>query len=493
MNRRRSNLISIAVVAILCASASAAFAQNTGTASDVVEARIKRIENGLLPLVRLKGQPEVKMTLSERMKRFNVPGMSIAVIHEGKVEWARAYGVTQIGGAPVTTDTLFQAGSISKPVAAMGALKLVELGKLKLDEDVNAKLTSWKVPENEFTKEKKVTLHGILTHSAGLTVHGFPGYATTEQVPTLVQVLDGVKPPANTDPIRVDITPGTKWRYSGGGFTVMQLMMVDVTGKSFPQIESDYVLKPLGMSHSTYEQPLPKAMQSSAATPYYPNLQAVPGGAHTYPEMAAAGLWTTASDLARFAIGVQEALAGKRNPVLSQAMQRQMVSKQFEDWGLGFGVGGQGDTEVFRHNGVDEGFDAYLFAYSNTGNGVAIMFNANNTNALANEIQRAIAKEYNWPDFKQEERETVPVDAKVLDSYAGTYQLPHQRLTVSSKDGHLFMTGADGVPVELFASSPTKFFGIFQGNWYTFSPGDAGAVTMTISTPGGEVKASKVQ
>ncbi len=181
------------------------------------------------------------------MQKRRIPGLSLAIIQDGKIVKATGYGMTEKGGdAPVTTSTLFQAGSISKSVAGLGALRLVEQGKLTLDEDVNTRLVTWKVPENAFTKEKKVTLRGLLSHTAGLTVHGFPGYATDEPVPTIVQVLDGAKP-ANTRPIRVDVPPGSKWRYSGGGYTVMQQMIIDVTGKPFPPFMQESVLGPLGM------------------------------------------------------------------------------------------------------------------------------------------------------------------------------------------------------------------------------------------------------
>lgn len=209
-----------------------------------LEQRIQRVENGLTP---------EKASIAERLKHYKVPGASVAVIAGGALEWARDYGVTSAeGGKPVTADTLFQAASISKPVAAMVALRLVEQGKLSLDEDVNVKLRSWKVPENEFTKTEKVTLRRLLNHSAGLTVHGFRGYGADEPVPSLIEVLDG-KRPANSAAIRVDITPGSKGRYSGGGYEVMQQLVIDVTGRPFPQLARELVLAPLGMSHSTYE------------------------------------------------------------------------------------------------------------------------------------------------------------------------------------------------------------------------------------------------
>ncbi|MGH7969915.1 MAG: serine hydrolase domain-containing protein, partial [Limisphaerales bacterium] len=198
------------------------------------------------------------------MEKRHISGLSLAVIQDGQIVKAKGYGFANRGdGSPVTTSTLFQAGSVSKSVAALGALGLVEAGKLSLDEDVNAKLNSWKVPENKFTKEKKVTLRRILSHSAGLTVHGFPGYAADKPLPTLVQVLDGV-PPANTSPIRVDIEPGSKLRYSGGGYTVMQQLVIDVTHEPFDRFMQETILTPLKMTTSTYTQPLPADRASVA-------------------------------------------------------------------------------------------------------------------------------------------------------------------------------------------------------------------------------------
>ncbi|HZS52902.1 MAG TPA: serine hydrolase domain-containing protein [Bryobacteraceae bacterium] len=228
---------------------------------------------------------------------------------------------------PVEITTLFQAGSISKPVAAVAAMKLVEEGKLALDQNINTFLTTWKVPDNEFTKDKKVTLREILSHSAGVTVHGFPGYAAGDPIPTLVQVLDGVKP-ANTPPIRVDVVPGSIWRYSGGGYTIMQLAMTDVTHEPFPEIMRNTVLIKAGMRDSTYENPLPSRLSGVAATGYGSDGAPVARRYHTYPEMAAAGLWTTASDLARFGIEIQKSREGRSNRILKQGTVQEMLTEQ---------------------------------------------------------------------------------------------------------------------------------------------------------------------
>ena len=334
-----------------------------------------------------------------QMQKRHIAGLSLAIIEDGRIVKAKGYGVTdKDSNAPVTASTLFQAGSISKSVAAMGALHLVEQGQLALDEEVNAKLTTWKVPENAFTRQEKVTLRRLLSHTAGITVHGFPGYAADAPMPTLAQVLNGEKP-ANTEAIRVDILPGSQWRYSGGGYTIMQQMLLDVTGKPFPAFMQETVLMPLGMRDSTYAQPLPDSKAQSTATGYYPDGKAVAGRWHIYPEMAAAGLWTTASDLARFAIGVQQSLAGKSNPVISPAMTRQMLTNQKDNDGLGVFLQGNGKTLRFTHGGRDEGFDAMLLAYAETGKGAVIMINANNDSTMVSHILEIIAQEYHWPDY----------------------------------------------------------------------------------------------
>ncbi len=308
--------------------------------------------------------------------------------------WAKAYGVRQAGQPDVVTlDTLFQAGSISKPVTAMAALRHVEAGRWSLDDPINDRLVSWKLPANDLQKDQRVTLRRLLSHNAGTTVHGFPGYAVGAPVPTVVQVLDG-EPPANTAPVRVDIVPGSKVRYSGGGTTIVQLMMTDQLKKPFPEIMAETVLRPLGMDHSSYEQPLPAERAAMTAVGTRRGGQPVEGRWHIYPEMAAAGLWTTPSDLARVAIEVSLAHAGKSSRVLSQAMTRQMLTPQAEDFGLGFAVDPEDDA--FGHNGADEGFQAYLRAFVGSGRGVVIMANSDNGFAIFNRLADSIGRAYGW-------------------------------------------------------------------------------------------------
>jgi CubicO group peptidase (beta-lactamase class C family) len=356
---------------------------------------IQRIEAKVVDLPLQANEPPLQLSLKKLMELYKIPALSVAVIENYKIVWAKAYGVTDVGTSKlVTTKTLFQAGSISKPVAAVGALSLVEKGQLALDESVNQKLKSWKVPENEFTKTEKVSLRRILSHTAGLTVHGFPGYDVDAPLPTLVQILNGEKP-ANTEPIRVDIVPGTQERYSGGGVTIEQQLVMDVTGKPFPEFMRANVLEKVGMTDSSYEQPLPHEWASRTAAGSYADGKAVHGRWHIYPEMAAAGLWTTPTDLAKFAIEVAFSKHGRANHVLSEAMTKTMLTPVMEEGGLGFFLDKRNPGQ-FGHGGADEGFQALLTMNADSGNGVVVMANSDNGNAAGDFVIARVAREYGW-------------------------------------------------------------------------------------------------
>jgi len=397
---------------------------------------IARIENNLPPRVRVEGVPG--WTLGERLDRWNVEAVSVAVIDDYRIEWAKAWGVAdRETGAPATTETLFQAGSISKPVAATGALRMVELGMLDLDLPVDTFLTSWQLPDSEFTELEPVTIRRLLSHTAGTTVHGFPGYAPWEPVPTVPQVLDGL-PPANTAPVRVDILPGSQLRYSGGGTTIVQLAMTDVSGESFPALLDRLVLEPAGMVRSTYENPLPGEQLTEAAAGYRRNGGAVPGKRHTYPEMAAAGLWTTPTDLARFALAIQRSLRGGDGGVLSPETAREMLTPVRETAGLGFFIEDREGGTYFQHGGADEGFQALLLASRDGGRGIAVMANSDNGGAIASEILRAVALEYGWPGLLEDPVEAVRLSAAELATYAGRYAIgPSQVARLTVEDGEL--------------------------------------------------------
>jgi len=376
----------------------------------------------------------------------------------------------------VTPETMFQAASISKTLTAMAVLRLVEKKKLALDEDVNSKLVSWKLPENEFTNRQKPTLRRVITHNAGITVPGFLGYTKGEAIPTLRQILEGQKP-ANSAPVRVDIPPGSKWRYAGGGYVVLQQLLTDVTKTSFPEFMKKTILEKLGMTRSTFQQPIPPELASNAAAGHLPDGKEIEGKWFVYPEMAPAGLWTTPTDLARLLIEIQQSRIGRSNKVLSTTMTNQMLTPQVENVGLGLFVDGQGSSARFSFGGANVGFKCNMVAYMNSGQGVVVMTNSENGAQLIQEIFRSVAAEYGWPDYHPQERVITRVDPRIYDAYVGEYEIASGFILKVTREGDKLVSQASGQPKsEMFPESETVFFVKDANAQFTFLKDESGHV-----------------
>lgn len=433
------------------------------------EVRIERVLRGLRPPIAIKGQPAVRWTLAERMDDSHVPGLSIAVIDDGKIAWARGFGVREAGtNQPVTTSTLFEAQSISKAVAATATLVLVNSGRLSLDESPNAYLKSWKLPYNEYQAHEKVTLRRILSHSSGLTVGGFAGYRTGDALPTLLQILNGEKP-ANNPPVRVDFTPGSMSRYSGGGAEVMQQLLMDVTGQPFPELMKRLVLGPAGMTLSTYEQPLPEARSSEAASGHDGEGAVIRGKWPIHPEMAAGGLWTTPTELAKWALQISKAWSGGESKLFSKSIATEMLTVQKAPYGLGVELAGTGQSLEFSHGGSNSGFRAFLVIFPAVGKGVVIMANGDRSDSIIGNLITTIASEYHWPARMQTEREVVSLSNAQLDALVGVYSLPPGpsgapvTYEVTREGNRLFteLKGLGSYPKgEIFPASATSFFSL---------------------------------
>lgn len=387
---------SLGLIAVLCAASACADESTTN-------ARLARIERDLRPPVSLEGGE--RWTLAERMAHYGVPGVSIAIIDDGRIVATRAYGLAdRQTGAPMRTDTPMQAASISKAVSAFGAMRMVERGQLRLDAPVNATLKSWKIPETDATRTQPITLAHLLSHTGGLGVHGFLGYDTGLPLPSIVQILDG-QPPANSPAVRVEQAPGLGFRYSGGGYTIVQTLMSDVAGRAFPELMRREVLKPIGMRDSSFDYPLPARRMKHAAAGVTPDGKDVVGKRKVHPESAAAGLWTTPEDLARFAIEVQKAARGDSRLLGRAAAERMLRDPGPDHYALGFGIVHENGAAYFGHDGWNEGFSSHLLA-NRDGDGVVIMINANQPQ-LMNELRRAVAFEFGWPGYRTEKR--VPI------------------------------------------------------------------------------------
>ena len=479
-----ATLISIVCVLVPRGQRSVALGQAEGGVTIVQ--RIERVENGLLPPSVLKGETPTKMRLSDRMRFYKTPGVSIALINEGKIEWARGYGVLEAEDKkPVTPETLFQAASISKSLTAMVVLRLVEQGKLDLDSDVNRWLVSWKVPENDFTKDQKVTVRRLLAHTAGVSTPGFLGYPVDKPLPNLRQILNGEKP-ANSQEIRVELKPGTKFLYSGGGYVILQQLMIDVTGKSFPALMREMLLKKLGMMHSTFQQPLSPALASTAAAGHLPNGKEIEGKWFVLPELAPAGLWTTPTDLARLLIEVQKTKLGKSQKILSAKTTNLMLIPETENVALGWLVDGKDDSARFSFGGSNVGYKCRMLAYMNSGRGVVVMTNSENGAELTTEILRSVAAEYGWPDFHPREKVIVKVDPAIYHSYVGEYEIAPGFILFVTKEGDKLFSRAMPVPTppsatdqpksEMFPESETTFFVKDADATFTFVRNDKGQV-----------------
>src|SRR5688572_23136608 len=336
--------------------------------------------------------------VQELLTKFNVPGVSIAVIQDFKIAWARGYGTADVEtGTSVAPDTMFQAASISKPVAAMVSLKAVQDNRFALDQDINTILKSWRLPETPFTKDRRVTPRMLMSHTSGMgDGFGFPGYAPNAPLPTLQQLMDGL-PPSNRRRIRLERPTMTAYEYSGGSVMMQELVLTDAIGKPFAELARDWVLNPIAMTNSTFEQPLPAQREKQAARAHDQKGMRMGDPWHVYPEHAAAGLWTTATDLAKFAIEVQKSLNGQSNRVLSPSTIREMVTPVgVGPYAIGFQIEKQGEGWYFMHGGSNWGFQCDLMAHRVKGYGAVIMTNGDAGFPVIQQLRRRIQQEYKW-------------------------------------------------------------------------------------------------
>jgi CubicO group peptidase (beta-lactamase class C family) len=454
-----------------------------------IEDRVSRALHDLRPAIPYSGREGVSQPLAMRMANLCNPGASIGVI-DFDAAWARGFGVRTAGTAAVVSpDTPFQAGSISKPVFALAVMRLVQEGILDLDANVNTYLTSCQIPENEGWKPR-ITLRQLLSHTAGTTVHGFKGYPAHGPWPTAPQTLQG-ETPANNPPVVVDILPGLQSRYSGGGTTVAQQAVIDVVKNPFPSLMRDLVLDPLRMADSTFEQPLPASMAARAAAAHPWSGEQVPGGWHVYPEMAAAGLWTTAGDLARLGADLMRALRGEKSALgLTQETVSSMLAPQLPGqevgqpyYGLGWRCAGKGNDFQFGHQGWTEGFIAEIRFFPARGTGAVVMINSNQGWPLLAEILNAIGREYAWPppqDFP------AAIEGAIIEACAGTYRSQSgKRFRIACVNDRLLLCAEEQSPLPLARASETEFFATALNLRVQFERADDGTVvSMTLTQDG---------
>jgi CubicO group peptidase (beta-lactamase class C family) len=458
------------------------------------DTRVKQVELGLLPVAATRlGVPG---SIEDRMRAYGVAGLSVAVIDRGRIAWSKGYGIADsASGQYVTTRTLFSAASISKPISAMGALALVQHGRLRLDANVNAALTSWKIPDNDFTGRQPVTVRMLLNHTAGLqhaAEDAFVSPSRGDEVPSLVQVLSG-EPPASTGPVQVVSVPGATFAYSGAGYEVLQQLVLDLSRESFEQYMQSAVLKPIGMRDSTFLQTLPAATLAHIATGHYAGGQPLRRRLQVGPELAVAGLWTTPTDIAKYIINVQQADAGLIDKPLGRDLVRKMLKPGLGRRGLGPAISGSGESVRFGHDGFNEGFESSFVAYEHGGQAAVVMANSGFAFMLIKEVLGSISRVYRWPDYGAttqqppsaaiEQQRVVRVGADILDAGTGQYALGNITITLLRRGDRLFLDWPTNGVTEVFAVPDGRFFCpplIFSdvgSPWLQFVRGFHGVVT----------------
>jgi CubicO group peptidase (beta-lactamase class C family) len=376
-----------------------------------------------------------------------------------KLDWARGYGWADTSDKrPVTIETLFQAASISKSLNAVGILKLADKKKLDLKKDINSYLRSWKFPyDTAKTHGISITVSHLLSHTAGLSVHGFPGYKWSDTLPSDIEILDGKKP-ANTAAVRSEFEPGVRVKYSGGGTTITKRIIMDVSNEAYDTYMQNEVLRPMGLTSSFYTQPPPPGAFPRLATAYPRNGRPVIGKFHIYPEQAADGLWTTPSDLAKYIIEMQLSLEGKSNKVLSKAFTQTMLTPTMENAAMGVFIDTRGAMKYFGHGGSNQGFRGQYYGSMESGYGVIVMINSDN-GAIIPEILNSVATVYNWKDFTgRKVKQPIPVPVDTLTSYVGTYALEGIKLKIIQQESTLYLVEGESPAARMYFTSNADFF-----------------------------------
>jgi CubicO group peptidase (beta-lactamase class C family) len=429
--------------------------------TNLIKEKINRIENGLMHAVLLADQPVKTFSINERMDYYDVPGLSVALIKDNQVEWAKSYGVKRDNSSDsISINTLFQAASLSKPVTALVLLKLVEQGLIDLDSNINNQLSSWKIPDNKHTVNRKITPKNLILHTSGLEVPHYPGYSVGQQLPDIYDILNGNNP-SNSEPATVQFEPNSRWSYSGAGYEVLQLLLMEKKGMSFPELMQEELFNPLKISNSTFEQENLLKIRNDIAIAHLENGEVVENGYNLYPEMAAAGLWTTPIDYAKIVCELQKEYQGHSNLILSKEMAINALSRHYWHMALGFIMDEEGDRIALNFSGGNHGYICDIYSYLNAGSGAIIMSNSNNGGPLIESLFYSISKEYNWSNWQPDTIFPVVLDVQVINEFIGEYyglsrdSVEFSFVISGNQDSLVFKTADREYPI--YSVSNTKF------------------------------------
>ncbi|HLK27928.1 MAG TPA: serine hydrolase [Puia sp.] len=456
--------------------------------------KINEVEKNLVGLIHVDG--EAPWSIKERMGHYHVNALSVAVIQDYKITWAKAYGWADDSLKIAATDqTLFQGGSISKSLNAVGVLRLAQEKKIDIYADINNYLESWKFPYDSVSKGKKINIANLLSHTSGLNMSGFDGHAIGTPLPSVVQVLSGSEEINFSDRIKSIYEPGIKYEYSGGGIEISQVIVMDVTHLPYEQYMYKKILKPLGMNSSTFQQPPIDKKPELLATGYRANGTRIPGNYNIFPEQAAAGLWTNPTDLAKYIIETQLALTGKSQKVLDQKMTKLRLTPYIDKQSaLGVFINYSDNTGYFMHDGATKGFRAIYYGSLEAGNGVVVMVNSDN-GKIMREVINSVAKVYGFKGlYSSKLVKVVAVVDSTLQSYTGEYALSDNFHLMISKDGeHMYCQGTGQNKFEIFPEGQNKFFAKELALEIEFIKNDNSKIVNLVLYQGGAREAKKIK
>ncbi|MEM6376795.1 MAG: serine hydrolase domain-containing protein [Bacteroidota bacterium] len=430
-------------------------------------------EKQLVPSIQVTSEPRY-FSIEDRMEHYAVPGMSIAIVKDGKIVFHKGYGYARLADSVrVDEQTIFQSGSIAKSITAFAVIRLIEKGVLDLDENVETYLKTWSLPENPFTKETPVTLRMLLSHTAGVNNNNHKGFPQNGPSPSLNQLLDGYE---DFKAVSIDTAPGLRYKYSNNGYGVIQRILEDVTGQTFNEIVTQEVLKPLKMRQSTFEEKQHNAENLSVSYAYNRSGEMVDGYWYNASVKASGEMWTTAEDLAKFMLGMQACLVSDQG-LISKDHAIEMITRVKADYGLGFDVKNEGDSTVFYHTGKNVGFTNLIMASAQGKNGVVILTNGDNGGYLFSEITRGISELEKWDFMKPRMVEDVEVDGSILETYLGTYKLDF--------DGEIytFVVERDGPNLTLLDPDEAAYYPIRATSKTDFVAIDDGENVKFITNP----------
>ena len=436
-------------------------------------AQIDLIEKNLVPVHYLRDSDPYKSIL-QHMQEDVIPGVSMAFIDHGAVSWQRTYGYANLeDSVRVNSSTVFNGASLSKPVTAMAALDLVEERVLSVDEDVNTYLRGWQVPDNPFTKEEKVTLKRLMGHTAGFDRYVQSSFFPHETLPTITQMLAGEAPSVDP-PVSLVYVPGQKQIYSNPGYSVMEKLIEDVTGKDFNAVLTERIFEPSGMIYSSFEQPVPDRLSQQMATGYSNDLEPYPY--KLFPYKAAGGIWTTPTDLAKFLGTLLEDHQTGRDAILSQTMADSVFSKSSTRWGFAKIYNDESPDVLIEHWGSNSGFTCYMVASHVHRQGLVIMTNSDNGMSLMSYITRAVAAAYGWDFFQPKVLDPMVMDSSLIKAFVGKYKGGDELLEFDLVAGSLSFSRPSGLPKRLVTVAENQFVSPDNNTLFEFLENQAGEV-----------------